>query len=206
MNESPQTEDINLRRISASSFEESMQYADDSDVKSRVSKYLSEHAPLNNEERTQLANILRQIISKDYMTTLSIIAECEPRVIAIVEKPSDIVPPAENNTQLTTNRSDLVKEAEDLIGKLKDSNYEDTEQVLNEAIAYNAVAHRKLNRDLLNGDISTAEHLAEVAAIDKLTTSLTKKMGLVRLLRQQQDVSLQLVELQTDKERKLDVL
>ena len=73
-------------------------------------------------------------------------------------------------------------------------------------MAYNAVAHRKLNRDLLSGTVSKDEYLAEVAAIDKLTSSLTKKMGLVRILKQQNDISLQLVELQTDKERGLDVL
>ena len=183
-----------------------MQYVDDSNIKSKLTEYLSGHAALNNDERNELAEILRQIISKDYMSTLAIIAECEPRVAVIVEPPNESPPPSADKQLSTSNRSELVEEAESLIDKLRDSDYGDTEQVLNEAIAYNAVAHRKLNRDLLSGNISTAEHLAEVAAIDKLTTSLTKKMGLVKLLRQQQDVSLQLVELQTDKERKLDVL
>ena len=205
MNEQPQTQD-NLRRISASSFEESMQYVDDSNIRSKLREYLYRHAALNNDERHDLTEILRQIISKDYMTTLSIIAECEPPVAAIVESPDKSVPPTKNCGVSTINRSELISEAENLIEKLKDSDYSDTEQVLNEAMAYNAVAHRKLNRDLLSGNVSKDEYLAEVAAIDKLTSSLTKKMGLVKILKQQNDISLQLVELQTDKERGLDVL
>ena len=204
MNEQPQAQDNlhSFRRISASSFEESMQYVDDSNIRSKLREYLSQYAALNNDERHDLTEILRQIISKDYMTTLSIIAECEPPVAAIVESPSESVPLGETLAVSTPNRSELVEEAESLIKKLRGSDYEDTEQVLNEALAYNAVAQRKLHKDLISGSIN----IADVAAIDKLTTSLTKKMGLVKLLKQQNDVSLQLVELQTDKERDLDVL
>ena len=109
MNGQPQTGDDNLNRISASSFEESMQYVDDSNIKSKLREYLYRHAALNNDERHDLTEILRQIISKDYMTTLSIIAECEPPVAAISEltaSPDKSVPPT-NRGVSTINRSEL---------------------------------------------------------------------------------------------------
>ena len=209
MTDQPQTEDDTransesevpqLNRISASSFEEAMQYVDDSNIRTVLSEYLSNHAPINNDERNEMTEILRRIISKDYMTTLTIIAECEPKIAAIVELPqTESVPPI---TTIGKTAADITELATKLTAQLNSGNYEGLEDVLNECQAYLAVLKLKTFKDMVNGSAD----IAACNAIDKLTAALTKHRGLTKLLREQHIVSESLTELQPG-ERKLGVL
>ena len=188
-----------LSRISLSEFQALTYSYSPSNVKANLTKYLSEHAPLNAEERYGIAEILQPIIGKDTADTMTLIVECEPRVAAIVEVPqTESVPP---NTNIGNTAADIKELATKLTTQLNSGNYEGLEDVLNECQAYLAAIKLKTFKDIVSGnaDISVCN------AIDKLTAALTKHRGLTKILKEQQTVSESLTELQTG-ERKLGVL
>ena len=106
--------------------------------------------------------------------------------------------PQVNGTEIT---GDIIKDATALIKRVQTSggNLALVDDTLAEAYCYNAAALKHFNKEVASGNVDTNK----AAALSKLTSALTKQMGLSKMMKES---SVQSTEVQLPKERKLTVL